>query len=156
MGYSTEIAEKLISYLEEKKYYYTFDQDRGIIQMGFNIKCSLGHARCVIDIKEKLYIVYFILDVTVPENQRKEVAEYLTRANYGVICGNFEMDMRDGEVRYKYTVDNDSCVPSDQLFEKSLAISEIMLLRYGDNLLKVMVGMLNAEEAIKLVEEGKR
>lgn len=155
MGYSTEIAEKLISYLEEKKYHYTFDQDRGIIQMGFNIKCSLGHARCVIVIKEKLYVLYFILDVMVPENQRKEVAEYLTRANYGLIGGNFELDMRDGEVRYKYTVENDPCVPSERLIEKSLAISEIMLLRYGDNLLKVMVGMLSAEEAIKPAEESK-
>ena len=29
------------------------------------------------------------------------MAEFLTRANYGIMIGNFEMDFNDGEVRYK-------------------------------------------------------
>ncbi len=32
-------------------------------------------------------------------------AEYLTRANYGLRIGNFEMDFSDGEVRYKTSID---------------------------------------------------
>lgn len=31
----------------------------------------------------------------------KRTAEFLTRANYGLVFGNFEMDMHDGEIRYK-------------------------------------------------------
>ena len=29
----------------------------------------------------------------------KRTAEFLTRANYGLVFGNFEMDMHDGEIR---------------------------------------------------------
>ena len=31
--------------------------------------------------------------------------KYLTLANYGVVNGNFEMDLSDGEIRYKSYVD---------------------------------------------------
>ena len=34
------------------------------------------------------------------EIKRQDIAEYLTRANYGMVMGNFEMDYSDGEIRY--------------------------------------------------------
>jgi hypothetical protein len=37
----------------------------------------------------------------VPEARRLEVSHFLTRANYGLADGNFELDFEDGEVRYK-------------------------------------------------------
>ena len=40
-----------------------------------------------------------------PEEMRVPMAEFLTRANYGLRIGNFEMDFEDGEVRYKSSVD---------------------------------------------------
>ncbi len=33
------------------------------------------------------------------------MAQLLTRINYGLIIGNFEMDFSDGEVRYKTSAD---------------------------------------------------
>jgi hypothetical protein len=37
------------------------------------------------------------------EKLRPTVAELLTRANYNLLLGNFEMDMKDGEVRFHVT-----------------------------------------------------
>jgi len=33
------------------------------------------------------------------------VNEFLTRANYGLNIGNFEMDFQDGEIRFKTAID---------------------------------------------------
>ena len=33
------------------------------------------------------------------------MAEFMTRANYGMIVGNFELNYEDGEVRYKTSID---------------------------------------------------
>jgi hypothetical protein len=33
------------------------------------------------------------------------VAEFLTRANSGMVIGNFELDFADGEIRYKTSID---------------------------------------------------
>ena len=50
-------------------------------------------------------IVYSVLVSNVLEERRQAAAEYLTRANYGLWLGNFELDMADGEVRYKTSID---------------------------------------------------
>ena len=49
--------------------------------------------------------VHSICPRTAPEATRAAVAEFLTRVNYGLIIGNFEMDLEDGEVRYKTSID---------------------------------------------------
>ena len=33
------------------------------------------------------------------------IAEFLTRTNYSMIIGNFELDFADGEIRYKTSID---------------------------------------------------
>jgi hypothetical protein len=53
-------------------------------------------------VEEKaLILLYSIVPERVPEPRRREVSEFLTRANYGLAAGNFELDFDDGEVRYK-------------------------------------------------------
>ncbi len=44
------------------------------------------------------YVFYSVIPVTAPEGRRIAVAELLTRANYGMLIGNFELDLDDGEI----------------------------------------------------------
>ncbi|MBE9141503.1 YbjN domain-containing protein [Nodosilinea sp. LEGE 07088] len=46
-------------------------------------------------------VFYSLCPFTAPEDKRAAVAEFLTRANYGMVLGNFELDFDDGEIRYK-------------------------------------------------------
>ena len=59
--------------------------------------------RFAVDLSQFLF--YVIAPVKAPEEVRAAVAEYITRANYGLRIGNFEMDYTDGEVRYKSSLD---------------------------------------------------
>jgi hypothetical protein len=53
-------------------------------------------------VEEKdLVLLYSIAPQRVPEERRLDVSEFLTRANYGLADGNFELDFDDGEVRFK-------------------------------------------------------
>jgi len=53
-------------------------------------------------VEEKdLILLYSIAPERVPEERRLDVSEFLTKANYGLADGNFELDFDDGEVRYK-------------------------------------------------------
>jgi hypothetical protein len=38
-------------------------------------------------------------------NKKQVLAECITRENYGMIIGNFELDFNDGEIRYKTSID---------------------------------------------------
>ena len=52
-------------------------------------------------------LFYSICPLRVPEELRLEAAHFLTRANYGLATGNFELDFSDGEIRYKTVLDLD-------------------------------------------------
>ena len=68
---------------------------------------SNGEYRVVVHVNvemEQVY-VYALVPQSVPPERRDAVCEFITRANYGLRIGNFELDHRDGEVRYKTSLD---------------------------------------------------
>lgn len=66
-----------------------------------------GSFNCSAHLREDQSLLFFysVCPVNIPEDRRPAVAEYITRANYGLYVGNFEMDYTDGEVRYKSSID---------------------------------------------------
>ena len=45
--------------------------------------------------------IYGVVPERVPADRRAAMAELLTRINFGLILGNFELDLDDGEIRFK-------------------------------------------------------
>jgi hypothetical protein len=54
---------------------------------------------------EQQVIIYSACPISAPQARRAETMEYITRANYGLAIGNFELDLDDGEIRYKTSID---------------------------------------------------
>ncbi|HET9060197.1 MAG TPA: YbjN domain-containing protein [Acidimicrobiales bacterium] len=46
-------------------------------------------------------VVYSVADERCPADRRSAMAELVTRANFGLVLGNLELDFSDGEVRAK-------------------------------------------------------
>ena len=151
--FSEEIADKIIQYLEDNEYKYGYDEEKGIIKSGFSTSGKIGSLNYVFDIREEHYVVYVFIDLHADEKIRKEVAEYLTRANYGIRFGNFELDMNDGEIRYKVAVDCDHINLSREIVETSVNAPFAMFNRYGEHLCRVIFGLETAKEAITQADE---
>lgn len=99
-----------------------------------------------------LFLTY--LPMKVSEEKRAEVAEYLTRANYGLHVGNFEMDMEDGEVRYKATgVTDEATAPNLDVIRRLTYVGFSMFDRYIPSLLSIVYGEKTALEAITEAEK---
>jgi hypothetical protein len=62
-----------------------------------------------IDEELRLCVVYSIYPVSVPASIRSNVADLLIHSNYDLAFGNFEMDMDDGEVRFRTSLDLENC-----------------------------------------------
>jgi hypothetical protein len=43
--------------------------------------------------------------ITALKGKQQTIAKFITRANYGMSLGNFELDFNDGEIRYKTSID---------------------------------------------------
>ena len=82
-----------------------------------------------------------------------QVAEYLTRANFGLRNGNFELDYSDGEIRYKTFVDCEDLLPSAAVLRDAVTIPVDMFDRYGNGLMSVVLGVRTPEEAIQDAEK---
>ena len=56
--------------------------------------------------------VYCVCSLNVPPARRAAVMELVTRANYGLRLGCFELDLDDGEVRFRASLDFEGTEPS--------------------------------------------
>ncbi|MCB9744007.1 MAG: YbjN domain-containing protein [Alphaproteobacteria bacterium] len=84
--------------------------------------------------------VYSVCPLTCPPNKLAEMSEYLHRANYGMIIGNFEMDFSDGEIRYKTSVDIEN-VERVTAVVKPLVYANVMMMdKYLPGIMKVISG----------------
>lgn len=91
---------------------------------------------------------YCIFSARVPAHRRPEVAEALTRANWGLALGNFELDFQDGEVRFRLSVDVEGGELAPQMLHNMLTTGLYMAERYHDAVMCVAFGDAGPAEAI--------
>ena len=102
---------------------------------------------------EQLYC-YAIPPVTAPPERLAEVAEFITRANYGFRIGNFECDLRDGEIRYKASVDFEGVGLNHSQIRTAIYPAVQTVDRYYPGLVKVVSESVSAVDAISEIETG--
>ena len=107
-------------------------------------------AQVRVDIQQFLF--YGMLPVHVPEHMRGAMAEFLTRANYGLRIGNFEMDYMDGEVRFKSSLDFEGEALTANLIRNAIYPAVQTLDRYLPGALAVIYAGKEPAQAIADVE----
>jgi hypothetical protein len=101
---------------------------------------------------EEQLMFYSRAPVNAPPEKRLALAEFLTRANYGRVVGNFELDMGDGEVRFKYAMDVDG-LPLDVQFLKNMSYSVVVSMdRYLPGIMKVIYSDAAPADVIREIE----
>lgn len=129
----------------------------GETALRFAFRGENGRWLCFMTAREEhnQLIFYSVLDVNVVEEKRVAMAEFITRANYGLIFGNFEMDFSDGEIRFKTSVDGgDGELPPEMI--KPLVFGNLVVMdRYLPGIMALLYSDVTAEEAIGEVEGGK-
>ena len=127
-------------------------EDQDVAMSSF--KGKKGEFNCFIQAREaqEHMIIYSVLPVLVPEERRDEIALFLTRANYGMPVGNFEMDYSDGEVRYKTSIDLEDIEEFQLLLRNLLYANVLNMDKYFPGMMRVVFGGLSAVEAIAEIE----
>src|SRR5260221_4823931 len=95
------IYDALVRYFREVNWSFTPMEDRTALML--TVTGEHGMYTCYAQAREETeqFVFYSFYAVKAPESKRVTAMEYVTRANYGLFIGNFELDMSDGEVRYK-------------------------------------------------------
>lgn len=93
-----------------------------------------------------------VLPVEVPDDKRSAAAEYITRANFGMEIGNFEMDYGDGSVRFRTSVDIEGGELTPKMIQNLAYVNVTVTDQYLPGLAMVLEGDATPEEAIVKVE----
>jgi hypothetical protein len=102
--------------------------------------------------QEAQFVFYSLCPVNVPENKFAELSEFITRANYGMVIGNFEMDYTDGEVRYKTSIDIEGSALTIELCRQMVMPNIMLMDRYLPGVMAVITGAQTPAQAIAQIE----
>lgn len=127
-------------------------QDERTYSFGFRGQNNRYDFRARIGERNNTLSIYAVLPMQAPNNKLHETAEFLHRANYGLIIGNFELDFRDGEIRYKVSIDMEDNVPNPDHINSMIDCALAMSDRYIPGLGQVVFANVSAEDAIKQIE----
>ncbi len=113
-----------------------------------------GQWNCYAQAREtqQQFLFYSICPIQIPEARRSEIAEFITRANYGLIIGNFELDFSDGEVRYKTAIDVEDDEVSKETIKKLVYTNVAIMDTYLPGIINVIDNNIEPEKAIKQIE----
>lgn len=154
--YSTKIADAIQEFLHDDDWHYTFREEKGTFHFSLSTHSRLNTVDYFIAVREDHYRVLCVSPLSVNTDDAQELArmaEFITRANYGMTRGCFEMDYRDGEIRFRMTVDCDGdAVPTQEIVKNSVYVPASMFNRYGSGMVHTMFSDLNPADIIRACE----
>ena len=115
----------------------------------FLTKCQSLSVTMRIRLGPDLVLVMAQLPVFGPIYRRPALCEAIARANYGLYLGNFELDMADGELRFKSSLPVNDAEPSDTQIRRLISNSIGVVAHYGPALLDVACTELEPAMAIE-------
>lgn len=155
--YSKNIASLVNAFLTEDDWHFSFDEQRGLFKFVVGMKGKLKKLNYIVDVKQNEFVVYAISPIGADADDEctmSRMADFVCRANYGLKNGNFELDMRDGEIRYKCFVDCDGINPSTEMIKTSIYCPAAMFEKYGEGIVGIIMNDDTAKEAISKCEKS--
>ncbi len=148
-----QILDTAIGFFQQDEWTFTQLEDQPILRLGF--QGESGQWTCYAQAREEQaqFLFYSLCPVKAPEDRRMAVAELLTRANYGMFIGNFELDFSDGEIRYKTSIDVEGGQLTPALVRPLVYASVLMMDRYLPGIMSVIYGGVSPAEAVAKAEE---
>eukprot|EP00771_Trimastix_marina_P000681 gnl/Trimastix_PCT/1703.p1 GENE.gnl/Trimastix_PCT/1703~~gnl/Trimastix_PCT/1703.p1 ORF type:complete len:211 (+),score=35.90 gnl/Trimastix_PCT/1703:64-696(+) len=146
--------QAIVSFLRERELNFDEKPDLKRCLLGFNADGERFLVVMQAIEKQDIILIYSLCPDNVPESRRKAVAEYFARVNYPLLVGNFEIDMRDGEMRYKTCVDCEGLDDYPNLIKKLFETNLGTYKQYIKGARKVMQGT-SPQEAAQSVSRGQ-
>lgn len=147
-----QIFEAMVNFFKEDDWPFNQVEGTPVLHMAF--QGENGQWSCIASarVQQEQFVFYSVCPVLVPENKRQRLAEFLTRANSGMIIGNFELDFTDGEIRYKTSIDVKGDRLSSAVLKQLVYANVIMMDEYLPGIMSVMYGDVSPGDAIAQIE----
>jgi hypothetical protein len=123
----TPIVDCLKQYFNDKQWHYThYPPKTNDSQKSHHLSLRMRHKQINcgylfrVQEKNKLLAIYGILPFLIPESHQSAAMLLITQINYDMLVGNLEMDVNDGEIRYKNAIDVEAVGIDNEIIEHLL------------------------------------
>ena len=148
MSDSSTVLRSLLEYLRESGFEVT-EEGEDVISLPIDAENGSWTAYGIGREQQRQLLFYSVVPETVPDVG--QMALFVTRANFGLALGNFELDLDDGELRYKTSIDAQGAELSRALIEHLVLANFAVVNRYLPGIRAVAAGM-DAALAIEAIE----
>jgi len=147
-----QILDAATTFFTEDDWPFSPVDEKSALSLVF--KGQNGQWSCYAQAREEhqQFVFYSVCPVHVPDDKQAALAEFLTRANYGLIVGNFEMDYNDGEIRFKTSIDVAGDRLSSALVKQCVYANVIMMDQYLPGIMSVMYSDAPPAQALAQIE----
>ncbi|PZO37073.1 MAG: hypothetical protein DCF19_19810 [Pseudanabaena frigida] len=148
------IFDVVVNFFKENNWSFLQHETEPILRMGY--QGENGDWTCTVRTREEpsQFVFYSVCPVNIPPKKRLAIAEFLTRVNFGLIIGNFEMDLQDGEVRYKtYGIGGAENSLDLPIIGRLIFINTMTMDKYLPSIMSVVYANVSIDEAIKQIEQ---
>ncbi|TAF03410.1 MAG: YbjN domain-containing protein [Nostocales cyanobacterium] len=149
---NSNIFEEMINFFKNDDWPFVQLSGQPALQISFQGKNGKWNCYARARVEQQQFVFYSICPVNAPEEKRLAVAEFITRANSGMMIGNFELDFNDGEISYKTSIDVEGDRISNALIKRLVYANVMMMDEYLPGILSVIYGNVSPKEAIAQIE----
>lgn len=144
------------SYFTKNEWQYD-KRDEDTVAASFSLNSKIKNIRVLFSVSEHDFIIRGISPIGPGKEEMAAAAEYLTRANYGLVLGKFELDYDRGIVAYALNQRfYGRASINEKVIDSSLDMVIAMFERYGEGLVNVVMGHADPKEEIEKAEADMR
>jgi hypothetical protein len=107
----------------------------------------------IVDEEQESLLCNTHIKLKIPFAKRLEVCNFMNRVNYELAIGNFEMDMDDGEIRFRTYLDSANSEPSREQILNLIWNGAQTFDTYHPGILKILLENYLAEEAVAVCSQ---
>jgi len=133
-------VQTFIDYFKSNELVYFYAEEKDLVITRFGGEPVT--VELVIRATDSLALLDFRIPFTISQSYRPSIGEFITRANFGMKIGAFQMDMDDGELRFSvHQMIPDVLFLNDELISDMIRIGVSTVRRYYSGIMKLNAGI---------------
>ena len=147
------IYRAMLTFFSDDDWTFTKLKGESTLQLAFQNEHGQWTCYAIARDQQSQFIFYSVYPTIIPDHQRPTITEYLTRANHGLVQGNFEFDLDNGEIRYKTSLDITHLSINPKAIQQLVYTNVTIMGHYLPGILSILEQDISATEAMKHLEK---
>lgn len=146
------LRDQVIEFFQREEWEFSVTKNPSILRVACEGASDKWFCYAKVEEVEQRFAFYSVCPHQASPENLGAIAEYTSRANYGMTIGNFELDFADGEIRYKTSIDFQDNQPNYGSIAQLVYTNISMMDRYLPGIAAIIEQDIQPSKAIQAIE----